>query len=306
MKQGILSELSPAGKLGITAIIILATFFVFFVLGVLIAILVFRINFFESAYIFTDLSNPDNVNIIKFFQIIQSTGIFLIPPFLIGYLFENNSFKYLSIKNKPKLLPIIFTGITMIAAIPLINFLASINAQMKLPEFLSGLENWMKYSEQEAQKIGDAFINVSTFNGFMVNILMIAIIPAFGEEFLFRGVIQRIFKDWTKNIHWAIFITALLFSAMHMQFFGFIPRFLMGVFLGYLFAWSGSIWLPITAHFINNCFAVVFSYLLFTKKISINLDTLGSSSDTIIYLIFSIIITSSLIFLIYKTQRRIA
>jgi len=190
LKQGILSELSPAGKLGITAIIILATFFVFFVLGVLIAILVFRINFFESAYIFTDLSNPDNVNIIKFFQIIQSTGIFLIPPFLIGYLFENNSFKYLSIKNKPKLLPIIFTGITMIAAIPLINFLASINAQMKLPEFLSGLENWMKYSEQEAQKIGDAFINVSTFNGFMVNILMIAIIPAFGEEFLFKGYLK--------------------------------------------------------------------------------------------------------------------
>ena len=99
LKQGILSELSPAGKLGITAIIILATFFVFFVLGVLIAILVFRINFFESAYIFTDLSNPDNVNIIKFFQIIQSTGIFLIPPFLIGYLFENKETKIADMQN---------------------------------------------------------------------------------------------------------------------------------------------------------------------------------------------------------------
>ncbi|OFX58226.1 MAG: hypothetical protein A2046_09400 [Bacteroidetes bacterium GWA2_30_7] len=305
MKQAILSELSPVGKLGITAIIILAIFFIFFVLAVLIAILVFRINFFESAYIFTDLTNQDNINIIKFFQIIQSVGLFLVPPFLLGYLFENNSFKYLTIKTKPNLFPVLFTGIVMFAAIPLINFLASVNSKMSLPEFMSGIESWMKYSESEAQKITEAFVNVSTISGFLTNMLMIAIIPAFGEELLFRGVIQRIFKDWTKNIHWAVFITAFLFSAMHLQFYGFIPRFLMGVFFGYLFAWSGTIWLPIIAHFINNCFAVVFSYLLYTKVIEKNIDTIGSSADTLIYVVFSIIITSSFIYLIYKKVRRV-
>lgn len=305
MKQAILSDLSPAGKLGITAIIILSTFFIFLVLGILIAILVFRINFFESSYIFTDLTNPDNVNIIKFLQIVQSTGLFLVPPFLLGYLFENNSFKYLKLKTNPSFIPVLITSLIMIAAIPLINFLASINAQMKLPEIFSGLESWMKIKETEAQAITDAFFKVNTLSGFFVNILMIAIIPAFGEEFLFRGVIQRIFKDWTKNIHWAIFITAFLFSAMHLQFYGFIPRFIMGLFFGYIFAWSGSIWLPIAAHFINNCFAVLFSYLMHLNMVEKNIDTIGSSADTLIYLIFSIIITSSLIYLVYKKIRRV-
>lgn len=305
MKQAILSELSPVGKLGITAIIILSTFFIFLVLGILISILVFRVNFFESAYIFTDLTNQDNVNIIKLLQIVQSTGLFLVPPFLLGYLFENNSFKYLKLKTNPSLLPVVITGIIMIAGIPLINFLASVNAQMKLPEFLSGVEEWMKMKEIEAQAITDAFFKVNTLPGFFVNVLMIAIIPAFGEELLFRGVIQRIFKDWTKNIHWAIFITAFLFSAMHMQFYGFIPRFIMGLFFGYLFVWSGSIWLPIAAHFINNCFAVLFSYLMHLNLVEKDIDTIGSSADTIIYLIFSVIITGSLTYLVYKKIRRV-
>lgn len=305
MKQAILSELSPLGKLGITAIIILSTFFIFLVLGILISILVFRINFFESAYIFTDLTNQDNVNIIKFLQIVQSIGLFLVPPFLLGYLFENNSFKYLTINLKPTFLTIIIIGLLMFAGIPLINFLASLNAQMRLPEFLSEIESWMKIKEVEAQTITEAFVKVSTISGFLVNLLMIAVIPALGEELLFRGVIQRIFKDWTKNIHWAIFITAFLFSAMHLQFYGFIPRFIMGMFFGYLFAWSGTIWLPIAAHFINNCFAVVFSYLMHIKIVEKNIDTIGSSADTLIYVIFSIIISGTLVFLIYKKVRRV-
>jgi hypothetical protein len=83
---------------------------------------------------------------------------------------------------------------------------------------------------------------------------------------MFRGVIQTIFVRWTKNTHAAVWITAILFSAFHMEFFGFLPRLLLGVFFGYFVAWSGSIWTGVWAHFLNNSTVVIITYL-FQKKI---------------------------------------
>jgi membrane protease YdiL (CAAX protease family) len=123
------------------------------------------------------------------------------------------------------------------------------------------MEDWMKGTEDEAAKLTDAFMKMPAFGGFIFNMVMIAVLPAIGEEFMFRGLLQRLLKEWLGNIHVAIFASAFLFSAMHMQFFGFFPRMFLGVMFGYLFYWSGSLWVPISAHFINNGSAVIFSYL---------------------------------------------
>jgi hypothetical protein len=109
---------------------------------------------------------------------------------------------------------------------------------------------------------------------------MIAFLPAIGEELLFRGVIQRIFTSWTRNQHWGIWISAILFSALHMQFYGFIPRVFLGVLFGYLLVWSGSIWLPIIAHFINNAVAVVAMYLIDKGLLSQEIEEIGTTSDS--------------------------
>jgi uncharacterized protein len=193
----------------------------------------------------------------------------------------------------------------MILAIPAINLIAELNAQMSLPESLSSLEEWIRAAENDAQRLSVAFLNVTSISGLVLNVLMIAVIPGIGEELLFRGVFQRLFIEWSKSVHVGIFISAFLFSAMHMQFFGFLPRFLMGLFFGYLAFWSGSLWMPILAHFVNNFIAVLFSYMASKSILDRHFESIGNSPETLIYALLSVVVTTLLIYLIYKKERRL-
>lgn len=202
----------------------------------------------------------------------------------------------------PKLFTV-FSGILLIlVCMPLINWLMTINNMMKLPEALSGIEQWMRNSEVNAEKIINIFLNVNSIRALMLNLFMIAVIPAIGEEFLFRGVLQKQFRQWFGNIHFAIFVAAFLFSAMHMQFFGFIPRLVLGIILGYLYYFSKNLWIPIIAHFFNNAIAVVVYYLNYNKVINTDFDKLGSSGEDYILIIGSIIFTVILMLSIYKRE----
>ena len=136
----------------------------------------------------------------------------------------------------------------------------------------------------------------------MLNLFMIAVIPAIGEEFLFRGVLQKQFRQWFGNIHIAVFVAAFLFSAMHMQFFGFIPRLVLGIILGYLYYFSKNLWIPIIAHFFNNAIAVIVYYLNYNKVINTDFDKLGSSGEDYILVIGSIIFSIILMLSIYKRE----
>ena len=116
----------------------------------------------------------------------------------------------------------------------------------------------------------------------MVNILIIAVIPALGEELLFRGVIQQLFLKWNGKVHLSIWLTAFIFSAVHMQFLGFFPRLILGAVLGYMLVWSGSLWLPIIAHFTNNAFAVVVTYFIGVNKVDPSIESMGSEGGSIV------------------------
>jgi membrane protease YdiL (CAAX protease family) len=119
----------------------------------------------------------------------------------------------------------------MLSAQPVISLLNEWNSRMILPESLSGLENWMKSSETQAQKITEAFLSTSSWSGFLVNTFMIALLPAFSEELLFRGILARLLRDWTRNIHIGVILSALVFAGIHLQFYGFLPRFMLGIAL---------------------------------------------------------------------------
>ena len=130
------------------------------------------------------------------------------------------------------------------------------------------------------------------------NVIIVGFLTAVAEEFMFRGVIQTIFTRWTKNYHAAIWITAILFSSFHMEFFGFLPRMMLGALLGYMVAWSGSIWPAVWGHFINNGTAVVVTYLYQHKKIKVNPD--DQHMFNYAAYIFSLIIVLFLLFMYYK------
>jgi|GEM_PF-14030 len=201
------------------------------------------------------------LNFLKLFQTLSSIGTFVVPALLLKYI-ERNRTHYLNFSTPdPKRLMIIAIVIMLVSS-PFLELTSLINKQMQLPGFLKDMEIWMKTKELEMEQLTEKLIFTTTLSGLLFNILMIAVIPAIGEELIFRGCLQPIFHRWTNNIHAAIWISAILFSAIHIQFYGFIPRMLMGAVFGYMLYWGKSIWLPIIAHFINNATAVIYTFVL--------------------------------------------
>jgi membrane protease YdiL (CAAX protease family) len=158
------------------------------------------------------------------------------------------------------------------ALLPIVSFTGQINAVMHLPVWLSGVENWMIKKEESTDDLIDTLIFSNTIPGMVLNLVIIAMIPAIAEEFIFRGILQKILIRLFSSDHIAIFVTAIIFSAIHFQFFGFIPRFILGLVFGYLFLWGGTLWLPIVAHFVNNAFPVILTYFQESGRLSTTPD----------------------------------
>lgn len=284
--------------------IIISSVILVLILGVVIAVPFFGTDVLKDLANMGNSSDPNIVALAKYFQIVSQFGIFLVPSVLFAFLDGRNISAYLKINFKPAFKTMIIAACVILAAIPLINFLAEINQQMKFPASLSNIEQWMKESENKATQLTNTFLNVSTLGGFLVNLLMIAVIPAIGEEFLFRGILQPLFQQWSKNIHIAVILSAFLFSAIHIQFYGFIPRFMMGVLLGYIFVWSGSLWVPILVHFVNNSAAVIMSYFANKGIIDNTFETIGTGESAIVPVLGSMIVSGVLIFLVYHFEKR--
>ncbi len=191
----------------------------------------------------------------------------------------------------------------MIALAPILELSVDLNKSMKLPDFLRDLETWMLLKEQEMAEMTRQLLRMDTITVLLINILMLAVIPAIGEEFIFRGCLQKIFGLWTGNKHIAIWLTAFIFSAIHVQFYGFIPRMLLGALFGYLLVWSNTIWIPVLTHFINNAVAVVTAYVYQRKGISLDKLDQPDPSAFYVYLI-SFIAGAALLWAFYTTSQK--
>ena len=298
-------DMKPFSQLMFSIFVVIASFLAFLVVSLVIAIPFFGLDSMMSIPTMDELNNPESIRILKYFQVVQSIGVFIVPPFILGWLFHGKISEYLSLNKTVTFESVLLVLVLSFAASPFVNFIGEINANMQLPGWLSGVENWMKNAEDKAAELTEAFLKVETTGGLLFNIFMVAFLPAIGEELLFRGVIQRIFTNWTRNYHWGIWISALLFSALHMQFYGFIPRLFLGVLFGYLLVWSGSIWLPIIAHFINNGVAVVAIYMIDKKLLSPEIEEIGTTSDSYYMAAVSFVLIIVFILMIKRQNSRI-
>ena len=292
--------MKPLSQLMFSFFVIIAGFLAFLVVSLVVAIPFFGVDSMLSLTNINDLNNPESLRILKYFQVVQSIGVFIIPPFILGWLFYGNSVEYLSLNKSVNFASVLLVLLLSFAASPFIYFIGEMNANMQLPDWLSGVENWMKNAEGNAAELTEAFLKVDNLGGLLFNVFMVAFLPAIGEELLFRGVLQRIFTNWTKNIHWGIWITAILFSAMHMQFYGFVPRMFLGVLFGYLLVWSGSMWLPIIAHFINNAVAVIGMYLIDKKLLTPDIEEIGTTSDSYYMAVISVVLITVFMLMIKR------
>lgn len=207
--------------------------------------------------------NEKMVTAIRGMQAVQFVSLFLVPSLICSYLFSSKPANYLGLKAPGNGGYIPMGVLIMLVAIPFTAWLGLINNNIEFP---SSWETWINDKEAEVQKTVEAILAQRTIGNLILNMIFIAGLAAVGEELLFRGMLQRIFTRMFRN-HWAgIIVAAILFSAMHMQFNGFLPRFVLGVLLGAVYWYSGSLWVAITSHFVYN--GVLLLLVYFAPKVA--------------------------------------
>ncbi|MBN2747580.1 MAG: CPBP family intramembrane metalloprotease [Bacteroidales bacterium] len=231
------------------------------------------------------IGDPNSHAAMRIIQTGSHLGLFLVPALFYAYLTSSSIHNYYQINKKPDIQQLIMALFLLILSLPFIGILYEWNMKMVLPDFLKSVENWMIESEKNAKEVTEALLSTDRFGTFFFNLFTFAILPAIGEELVFRGFLMKAFAKKIRNIHLNIFLVSLLFSALHLQFFGFLPRLFLGILLGYLYFWSKNLWIPIFIHFLNNGLTVTVYYLFNAQLIHSNPDTIGSNTPYYIYLI---------------------
>lgn len=193
----------------------------------------------------------------RLLQLISALGTFLLPTLLTAWTCSERPEEYLSIRkvSDARLWPLVFACVVLLS--PTISLLSLLNEQMRLPAFMAPVEEWMRAQEELMKQMTEILIGNGNASTLVANLIVVAVAAGVNEEFLFRGALQRIIGRWTDNPHVIIWSAAILFSAFHLQFYGFLPRMVLGAYFGYLLFWSRSIWIPVFAHFTNNALAVI-------------------------------------------------
>jgi len=245
------------------------------------------------------------VNAVRLIQTFSLLGSFLVPALLAAWLFSDESTTFLGIDTLPSRGLMLLVPLVFLCAVPFINWMMAINQGIRFPDSLQSVEDWIRDTEESAARLTELLVSGTAASDLVLNLLVIAVIPGIAEEFLFRGILQRQFILLSGNRHAGIWLTAFLFSALHMQFLGFIPRFFLGAFLGYLYAWSGTLWLSAFAHFCNNAFAVILTWAFAAGYINLNPDTWGAGPQDALVLGVSVFLTLSGIAMISRSSKRI-
>lgn len=238
---------------------------------------------------------------LKLTQVFSLTSMFLFPAVAAAYLFSDNWKQFLYLDNPVRIDKLIYTAILALTIQPLLSLLVYWNNLIKLPNFLNSWEVWMQTMEQQMNETIQLILVTNSFATFLVNILIIAILTAIGEEFFFRGALQRLLTNATKKPYLAAIIVGILFSAIHMQFYGFFARTFMGILFGVMVINSKSLLLPIVAHAVNNAYGV-FIYYYCTKN-NIPVETVDNPSEPPSLWILGVSILVSI--LLYRTILRI-
>lgn len=248
----------------------------FQLVGILIGGLI-ALPFYDGNLIsfFTAIGDPiHNPNIKIPFMITQGVGsafgMILVPWLIYRHLFKQPlNFG----QSKVKIQPILFTFLIVIFFMVINSPVGEWNQNLKLPSFLSQLEGALQSMEANMKALTELFITFDSMGEFILGLVVIAIIPAIGEELVFRGLIQNHLVRITKNIHVAIWVAAFIFGAIHMQFYGLFPRMLLGALFGYLYYFSGKLSYAMIAHFFNNGIAVVAVYMHQLGKIEYDIES---------------------------------
>ncbi|MBR3467042.1 MAG: CPBP family intramembrane metalloprotease [Bacteroidales bacterium] len=239
-------------QLIVLALFMLGGMLVFSSLGTLLVTLIYHTpNMMESA---------DPVTAIRITQTLTTIGTFLVPALLFAYCQDRRWFSYNAADRIPKQSMVNMVLVLSVTLLPVVGVLSAFNQNIMPQE--GAVAEFMRDLEEAANHILEVVTSQRSSWDLISNILVFAVLAGICEEFFFQGALQPLLMNWTRNPHVGILLTALIFSALHFQFYGFIPRFLLGLYLGYLFYWSRSLWLPILAHVLHNALSILVDFTL--------------------------------------------
>lgn len=217
----------------------------------------------------------NTVSSLRWATIVQDFTMFLLPVAMTVILISGRPLEFIEAKHIPSSRQMLLAFGIMLFSLPAMNWLVDLNESIVFPESMHELENALRTSEEMATSMVERMMSGTNISDLFISILIIGVLTGIAEETFFRGLLQNMLRLVIKNHHVAIWATAIIFSVMHLQFYGLFPRILMGAFFGYLAWWSHSLWLPIIMHAANNSIVVINTWLNNTGYTDGELDQIG-------------------------------
>lgn len=217
---------------------------------------------------------------IRICLVVQDLLVFVVPAIVTAVVVNRRPARLLMIDSAKGVMPFVMMAFMLIAMVPAMNMVISWNQSLTLPDSMVSIYDWMVESERSAGELMGMVTGETSVGGLIMSLLIIGVLAGFSEELFFRGALQNMMIESKVSPHIAIWLTSILFSAMHLQFFGFFPRMILGLVFGYLAYWSGSIWLPMSAHILNNSVAVVAIWIKSRSGETTGLDTIGTDASS--------------------------
>lgn len=200
------------------------------------------------------------VAMLRIGAVVQDVVMLVLPAVATALIVTRNSAGLLTVDSRPSARMLLWALVAMVVSMPVMSYIIELNASITFPESLKSLEEALRQMEENAAGSIELMMGPHTVMNLIVNVLIIGLFAGFSEELFFRGALQRLLQSTRMSPAAAVWIAAIVFSAVHFQFFGFVPRMLLGAFFGYLLLWSGSVWLAVAAHAFNNVMYVVLTY----------------------------------------------
>ncbi len=304
MKGFIHKETHPAYVLLLLFAFMMAGYFVGSFIFAILAGVLFDLKLMQIPEIATDpMAHPNGRNIMLLLQGVIQFMSFIVGPLVMLRVLKYKIDPYLNWKLPVAPLLVLLAGVLMILIMPANSVIINWNATMDFPDFMNGFEQWARAKEDELAELTKMIAKFDDFPKLIVGLIVIAVIPAIGEEIVFRGVLQKQIHRWLGNPHVAIWIAGFVFAAIHVQFFGFLPRAILGVLFGYLYLWSGRIIVPIIAHFFNNGFTVLMLYLHQTGAADFDVESTEPMEWWSVLL--SVILSAAAIWYLYREFKKV-
>lgn len=265
-------------------------------IGTLIALALMTIIGYENI-----IANRSALLVVQFFT---QVVVFILPAYIYLKVQKKPIIETLDLDKKSSLRSFIYGVGLLLLSLPVVDLLNKVNQNMVLPQSWATLEVFLKTMENQALLMTETMLNTTSMFGLFNVIVVMALMPALSEEILFRAIIQKAFCRALKNPHIAIIVTSIIFSAIHFQFYGFLPRFFIGLILGYTYFYTRNLWIPIMIHFLNNSTSVILYFLWNRGLINVNPLTDTSIAPEDMTVLFALLAIGVVMYELYKREQK--